>query len=74
MLKAFFVARCNSNVINFFETALKSLACELMKSKKGGGEQYEIWKLIASGNHNAKLGMLPKDEVWNLSYKVHKLR
>lgn len=61
----FFVARCNSNVINFFETALKMLACELMKSKKGGGEQYEIWKLIASGNHNAKLGMLPKDEVWN---------
>tara|TARA_B100000282_G_scaffold244599_1_gene187749 strand:- start:1637 stop:2296 length:660 start_codon:yes stop_codon:yes gene_type:complete len=69
----FFVARCNSNVINFFETALKSLACELMKSKKGGGEQYEIWKLIANGNHNAKLKMLPKNEVWNPRTKYEKV-
>jgi hypothetical protein len=69
----FFVARCNSNVINFFETALKSLACELMKSKKGAGEQYEIWKLIESGNHNAKLRMLPKDEVWNPRTKYEKV-
>ena len=26
---------CRENGINFFETALKMLACELMKSKKG---------------------------------------
>lgn len=61
----FFVARCNDKVVDFFTRALKSLTVELVKSAKGGGEQYEIWKLIESGNHHASVGMLPKDEIWN---------
>ena len=69
----FFVARCNKNVIDFFEKAMNSLTREYIKSRVGGGEQYEIWKLIDNGNHNAKLGMLPKDEIWNPRQKYDKL-
>lgn len=61
----FFVARCNINVINFFEKVFNSLSVEIGKSSTGGGEQYEMWKLIESGNHSTKIGKLPKDEIWN---------
>lgn len=67
----FFVARCNKNVIDFFEKVRSSLSGEIVISSIGGGEQYEMWKLIESGNHNASIGKLPTDEIWNprLNYK-----
>lgn len=69
----FFVARCNSNVIDFFKKVSNSLKNEISKSSEGGGEQYEMWKLIESGNHSANIGMLPKNEIWNPRTKYTEL-
>lgn len=69
----FFIAKCNDNVIDFFERVRKSLSEELNNSSVGGGEQYEIWKLLESGNHQAKVGKLPKNEVWNPRLKYETL-
>lgn len=61
----FFVARCSLNTINFFEAVKLLLEKKLLESDVGGGEQYVIWSLLKSNKHNASVGFLPSQLIWN---------
>jgi len=59
----FFVCRCSLKTQNFFDIVSKRL--EKIMHEPGGGEQYEMQKLIAEPWYDLKVLKLSHDRIWN---------
>lgn len=67
----FFICRCSLKTLNFFDIISKRL--KKIMHKPGGGEQYQMWKLLNEDWYDFDIVKLSHDRIWTPGFKYKNL-